>query len=207
MKAQYALRRKELAASISLLLATPMGVALAQDQNTADEGSDEELMEEVVVYGKYRSSLMSAMETKRDNTSIVEAISAEDLGKLPDVSIADSLARIPGVTVQRLNGRGQVVNIRGLSPDFAGALMNGREQVSVGDNRGVEFDQYPSELLNQVIVYKTPDAKLIGQGLSGTIDLRTVRPLEYGERGLTVDARYEMLELSLIHISEPTRPY
>ena len=198
MKAQYALRRKELAASISLLLATPMGVALAQDQNTADEGSDEELMEEVVVYGKYRSSLMSAMETKRDNTSIVEAISAEDLGKLPDVSIADSLARIPGVTVQRLNGRGQVVNIRGLSPDFAGALMNGREQVSVGDNRGVEFDQYPSELLNQVIVYKTPDAKLIGQGLSGTIDLRTVRPLEYGERGLTVDARYEMLEYDLV---------
>jgi iron complex outermembrane receptor protein len=204
MKAQNTLRRKELAASISLLLAAHTGAALAQDQTDDNDESEEALMEEVVVYGKFRASLMSAMETKRDNTSIIEAISAEDLGKLPDVSIADSLARIPGVTVQRLNGRGQVVNIRGMAPDFAGGLLNGREQVSVGDNRGVEFDQYPSELLNQVVVYKTPDAQLIGQGLSGTIDLRTVRPLDYGERALTVDARYEWLEYDLVSSRDDT---
>lgn len=207
MKAQKTLHRKELATAISLLLSGTGSAALAQDQDAAiagTEADDDEMVEEVVVYGTFRSSLMSSMETKRDNSSIIEAISAEDLGKLPDVSIADSLARVPGVTVQRLNGRGQVVNIRGLSPDFAGGLLNGREQVSVGDNRGVEFDQYPSELLNQVIVYKTPDSKLIGQGLSGTVDLRTVRPLEYGERALTLDGRYEWLEYDLVSSRDNT---
>ena len=61
--------------------------------------------------------------------------------------------------------------------------MNGREQVSTGDNRAIEYDQYPAELVNAVVVYKTPDASLIGQGLSGTIALQTIRPLEYGTPG------------------------
>ncbi len=61
-------------------------------------------------------------------------------------------------------------------------LLNGREQVSTGDNRGVEFDQYPSEILSGVLVYKTPDAALIGQGLAGTADLQTIRPLKYGRK-------------------------
>jgi iron complex outermembrane receptor protein len=69
--------------------------------------------------------------------------------------------------------------VRGLSPDFATTLLNGREMVSTGDNRSVEFDQYPSELLSGVTVYKTPDAGLVGQGLSGTLDMQTVRPLNY----------------------------
>lgn len=68
--------------------------------------------------------------------------------------------------MQRLDGRGQVIHIRGMSEQFAGTLLNGREQVSTGDSRGVEFDQYPAELINSVTVYKTPDASLIGQGLS-----------------------------------------
>ncbi|MEN7343185.1 MAG: TonB-dependent receptor, partial [Pseudomonadota bacterium] len=122
---------------------------------------------------------------------IVEAISAEDIGKLPDVSIAESLARLPGLAAQRLNGRGQVISIRGLSPDFSTALLNGRPQVSTGDNRGVEFDQYPSELLSAAVVYKTPDAALIGQGLAGTVDLQTIRPLEYGRQMIAGNVRYE----------------
>jgi iron complex outermembrane receptor protein len=194
MKAHNALRRKELAATISLLLAAH-GTAFAQDQAGQSDGDEEDiLMEEVVVTGSYRASLLSSMSLKRDSTSLVEAISAEDLGKLPDVSIAESLARLPGIAVQRLNGRGQQVSIRGLSPDFNTGLLNGREQVSVGDNRGVEFDQYPAELLNQVVVYKTPDAKLIGQGLAATVDMRTVRPLDYGERAINLDAQYEWME-------------
>src|SRR5690606_17172427 len=120
-----------------------------------------------------------------------EVVTAEDIGKLPDVSIAESLARLPGLTAQRLDGRGQVISIRGLAPDFTTALLNGREQVSAGDNRGVEFDQYPSELLGSVMVYKTPDAALIGQGLAGTADLRTIRPLEYGRQAIALNARYE----------------
>ncbi|MFC0676502.1 TonB-dependent receptor [Lysobacter korlensis] len=139
-----------------------------------------------------RSAIEKSIDTKKDETAIVEAISAEDLGKLPDASIADSIARLPGLTAQRFGGRPQEINIRGFSGDFSTTTLNGREQVSLGNNRGVEFDQYPSELIHQVVVYKTQDASLIGQGLSGTVDLRTVRPLEYGEQTVAVNVRGDL---------------
>lgn len=139
----------------------------------------------------FRASVESAIATKRDSSSIVEVVTAEDIGKLPDVSIAESLSRLPGLTAQRVDGRAQVISIRGLGPDLSTALLNGREQVTTGDNRGVEFDQYPAELLSGVVVYKTPDATLIGQGLAGTVDMRTVRPLDQNKRVLAANARYE----------------
>ena len=204
MRAHHKLRRKELAATISLLLAAH-GSAYAQDQaSDADDGATEDvLMEEVIVTGSYRASLLNSMSLKRDSTSLVEAISAEDLGKLPDVSIAESLARLPGIAVQRLNGRGQQVSIRGLSPDFNTGLLNGREQVSVGDNRGVEFDQYPSEMITEGVVYKTPNAVLMGQGLAGTVDMRTIRPLEYGKQALVVNARYIWNDIDALNSDAP----
>ena len=138
-----------------------------------------------------RKGIEDAINVKKNSDSIVEAISAEDIGKLPDSSIAESIARLPGLAAQRVGGRATEINIRGLSGDFANTTLNGREQVSTGNNRSVEFDQYPSELLSSVLVYKTPDASLMGQGLSGTIDLQTVRPLNFGERVLSVNVRGE----------------
>ena len=138
-----------------------------------------------------RAGIEHAIATKKDSTSIVEAISAEDIGKLPDISIAESIARLPGLAAQRVGGRAQVISVRGLSPDFATTLLNGREMVSTGDNRSVEFDQYPSELFTGVVIYKTPDAALVGQGLSGTIDMRTVRPLDFDKPVFAVSARYQ----------------
>ena len=188
MKSTHTIRRKELAAAISMLLAFP-GMAIAQDQTSDQAAEDDMITEEVVVTG-IRRGLMNSVDIKGTSTSIVEAISAEDIGKLPDVSITDSLARLPGVTAQRLNGRSQVLSVRGLGPDFTTALLNGRPQVSSGDNRGVEFDQYPSEMIGQAIVYKTPDATLMGQGLAGTVDMQTIRPLAYGKQALVANARY-----------------
>jgi iron complex outermembrane receptor protein len=138
-----------------------------------------------------RAGIENAIQTKQQSTSIVEAISAEDIGKLPDVSIAESISRLPGLAAQRVGGRAQVISVRGLSPDFSTTLLNGREMVSTGDNRSVEFDQYPSELMSGVVVYKTPDAGLVGQGLSGTIDMRTVRPLDFDKSVFAVSARYQ----------------
>jgi iron complex outermembrane receptor protein len=146
---------------------------------------------EIVVTG-IRAGLRSSIETKRREQSIVEVVTAEDIGKLPDVSIAESIARLPGLAAQRVNGRAQVISIRGLSPDFTTTLLNGRPQASSGDNRAVEFDQYPSELLNSVVIYKTPDANIAGMGLSGTADLRTVRPLAFGKRAIAVNLRGEI---------------
>ena len=137
-----------------------------------------------------RRGIESAISVKKASDSIVEAISAEDIGKLPDNSIAESIARLPGLSAQRVGGRAQVISVRGLSPDFATTLLNGRELVSTGDNRSVEFDQYPSELLSGVIVYKTPDAGLVGQGLSGTLDMQTIRPLNFSSRAVALNARY-----------------
>ena len=197
MKPENKLRRKELAAAISLLLAFPVA-ALAQDQDQADAQEDEMLTEEVIVTG-IRRGLMNSIDIKGTSSSIVEAVSAEDIGKLPDVSITDSLARLPGVTAQRLNGRSQVLSVRGLGPDFTTALLNGRPQVSSGDNRGVEFDQYPSEMISQAVVYKTPDAKLMGQGLAGTVDMQTIRPLAYGKQALVVNGRYIWNDISALN--------
>jgi TonB-dependent receptor len=138
-----------------------------------------------------RKGIEDAISVKKNSNSIVEAISAEDIGKLPDVSIAESIARLPGLAAQRVAGRAQAISVRGLSPDFATTLLNGREMVSTGDNRSAEFDQYPSELLSGVTIYKTPDAGLVGQGLSGTLDMQTVRPLNFKERTVSINLRGE----------------
>jgi len=167
----------------SLAVLTP-SAGMAAD--AAASSSDE--LQEITVSG-IRASVEAAIQVKRDAPDIVEAISAEDIGKLPDPSIAESLTRLPGVTAQRSDGRTSDISIRGFGPDFNGTLMNGREQVSTGDNRAIQFDQYPAELIHAVEVYKTPDASLIGQGLAGTIDLQTTRPLEYGKRALVFDVR------------------
>ncbi|MFM2043687.1 MAG: hypothetical protein RLY86_2263 [Pseudomonadota bacterium] len=166
-------------------------VAQAQAGASANSGNDPLPLEEIVVTG-FRKSLFDSVEAKRSSKQIVEAISAEDIGKLPDNSIAESLARLPGLTSQRQDGRSQTISVRGLGPDFTTTLLNGREQVSTSNNRSAEFDQYPSELINNVLVYKSAQAGLIGQGLAGTVDLRTIRPLERTERVIAMSARAEM---------------
>jgi iron complex outermembrane receptor protein len=145
--------------------------------------------EDIVVTG-IRGSIQSSLDAKRNATSIVEVISSEDLGLLPDLSIADSLARLPGVTAQRVRGRSQQVSIRGLGPDFSLALLNGREVVSAGNNRGIEFDQFPSELIGSGVVYKTGDAQLASIGIAGAVDLRTVKPLDSKKRQMTLSGTY-----------------
>lgn len=162
------------------------GTVYAQQAQTG--ASDAASLGTVTVTG-IRRGIEAAISVKKNSDSIVEAISAEDIGKLPDVSIAESIARLPGLAAQRTQGRAQQISIRGMSPDFSTALLNGREQVTTGDSRGVEFDQYPSELLSGVVIYKTPDGALVGQGLSGTVDMQTVRPLDFAKRTLAVNYR------------------
>ena len=157
--------------------------------DTTNAGQDADKLDTIVVTG-IRRGIERAIDTKKNATSIVEAVSAEDIGKLPDSSIAESIARLPGLSAQRVAGRAQVISVRGLSPDFATTVLNGREMVSTGDNRSVEFDQYPSELMSGVTIYKTPDAGLVGQGLSGTIDMRTVRPLDFSAPVGTIGGRF-----------------
>jgi TonB-dependent receptor len=189
------------AAGCAVFASALSGHAMAQQTGSAQ--ATESTMATVKVTG-IRRGIEDAIAVKKDATSIVEAISAEDIGKLPDVSIAESIARLPGLAAQRVGGRAQVISVRGLSPDFATTLLNGREQVSTGDNRSVEFDQYPSELLSGVTIYKTPDASLVGQGLSGTLDLQTVRPLSFGSRAVAMNARMEKNSIGAIANAKAT---
>jgi TonB-dependent receptor len=164
--------------------------AQASAQTQGADGVQAAPVTTVTVTG-IRRSIEDAIAVKRDSTSIVETISAEDIGKLPDISIAESLARLPGLSAQRVNGQAQQISIRGTSGDLSTALLNGREQVSTSANRTVEYDQYPSELINAVTVYKTSDASLVGQGLSGTVNLQTIKPLSLRERVVTLNVRGE----------------
>jgi iron complex outermembrane receptor protein len=137
-----------------------------------------------------RKGIEAAISVKKNSDQIVEAISAEDIGKLPDTTIAESLAHLPGVTSQRdRNGVATNVNIRGLSSDFNGYLLNGREQTSTTDSRGVDLSVYPAELIAGATVYKTSDASLAAPGLAGTIDNRLIDPLAFPNRVIAVSGQ------------------
>jgi iron complex outermembrane receptor protein len=172
------LHRTPIASAVALVL-----VSAAYAQDTAN-------LDAVVVTG-IRSSIETSIAAKKNSDSIVEVVTAEDIGKLPDTSIAESLARLPGIAAQRVDGRAQVLSIRGMPPNFGVTLLNGREMVSTGDDRSFEYDQFPSELVSAATVYKTPDASLGTQGLAGTVDIQTVHPLDFKERQVNLNARLE----------------
>lgn len=176
-------------AATFLALAATGAPVMAQDSEEPTTVEEETESQDILVTG-IRGSIQSSLDAKRNATSIVEVISAEDIGLLPDQSIADTLARLPGVTAQRVRGRSQQISIRGLGPDFSLSLLNGREIVSAGNNRGIEFDQFPSELIGTGVVYKTGDAQLAAIGIAGAVDLRTIRPLDSNKRQITVSATY-----------------
>jgi iron complex outermembrane receptor protein len=176
-------RPTAIACAVSLLAAS--GATYAQD--SADAATQDP--QTIVVQG-FRASLMKSQALKRSSATIVEAITAEDIGKLPDTSIAESLARIPGLAGERVAGRTSGISVRGFREDYVGTTLNGRELLGIGDNRGVEFDLYPAEIMSGAVVYKAPDASLGAMGIGGTVDLRTTRPLD-AKASTTVNASYE----------------
>jgi iron complex outermembrane receptor protein len=158
---------------------TPGDTATTQDQNAKNA---------IVITG-FRAALRSATAKKKNSETVVESVTAEDIGKLPDNSIGESIARLPGVAAQRNNGQANIISIRGFGPDFSTTTLNGRQQTTTNDSRAVEFDQYPSEILAGVDVYKTAEADHTAGGLVGSIDMRTIRPLDYGKEIIAVGVR------------------
>jgi phosphoribosylformimino-5-aminoimidazole carboxamide ribotide isomerase len=149
-----------------------------QTVNKAKTLKEKENAVEVIEVRGFRGSIIKSLNTKRFSDTVVDAISADDIGGLPDVSIADSLTRLPGVTSVRIDGQSSELNIRGLSGGFVFSTLNGREQVSSAGGRSVQFDQFPSELIKQAQVYKSQKASLIEGGIAGTIELETASALD-----------------------------
>ncbi len=177
--------------------------ALAQPQTAPDSDASEDILEEVVVTG-FRQSLEAALDLKRDSVGAVDAIFAEDIADFPDSNLAESLQRIPGVTITRDSGEGREISVRGLSGEFTRVRVNGIESVAAtggegGPNRGRSFDfnVFASELFNQLVVHKTASANLDEGSLGAVVDLNTGRPLQY-EEGTTfvVSGEAQFNELS-----------
>ena len=172
------------------ILAFSVAAALATTTSVAQESGAEQDATEVIQVTGIRGALQRAQAIKMDETSIVEALSAEDIGKLPDTSVAESLSRLPGLAGERRNGRTSGLSVRGFNENYVGTSLNGRELLGMGDNRGVEYDLYPSEVVANVVVYKTPEAGMLTQGIGGSVDLQTVKPLS-ADPTLTFNANFE----------------
>lgn len=138
----------------------------------------------------FSSSVEKSIDYQRYADTIQNVVTAADIGGLPDQSIADSLTHLPGVSAERIAGQASQINIRGLSGDFILTTLDGREQPSTSGTNYIEFDQYPSELINMATVYKSSQASLIEGGVAGTIALQTANPLENTkDQSLNIDAR------------------
>ncbi|MDO7835483.1 TonB-dependent receptor [Sphingobium sp. HBC34] len=200
-------RARLLGASIlAIALAGAAAPAWAQATPQTDAAPQDDAASTIIVTG-FRASLQSAVNVKKNAQTIVESVSAEDIGKLPDASIGESIARLPGLTSQRLFGRANSIAIRGASADLSSTTLNGRPQTSTGEQRNVEFDQYPAEVVSRVDVYKTPQANLIHQGLVGTVDIRTIRPLDYGKQMVAVGARGVYADLGKVNADSKDKGY
>ena len=185
------------ALGVALALASPAYAQAATEPAAPAAAPTATDDKDAIVVTGFRAALRSATARKKKAETVVESVSSEDIGKLPDNSIGESIARLPGLASQRSAGRANIISIRGFGPDFSTTTLNGRQQTTSNDSRAVEFDQYPSEVLAGVDVYKTTEADHTAGGLVGNIDLRTIRPLEVAKRILAVGARGVLVDQKL----------
>lgn len=186
MRSIRTLTRLACGASLAVLAATP---AWAQDAAAA---ADETVAsgDEIVVTG-FRASLGAALNVKRESVAAVDAIVAEDIAKFPDQNLAESLQRIPGITIQRDGGEGRGITVRGLGSQFTRVRVNGLETVatstdgaSANRDRAFDFNVFASELFSSIVVHKTASAELDEGSLGAVVDLNTGNPL-VGKGGFT----------------------
>lgn len=161
----------------------------AEQTDITDAAPDE--AGEIVVTG-FRSSLGAALNVKRNTIAAVDVIVAEDIAKFPDQNLAESLQRIPGISIQREGGEGRTITVRGLGPQFTRVRVNGLETVatstagaSANRDRAFDFNVFASELFNSIVVHKTAEASLDEGSLGAVVDLNTGNPLG-GKAGLTL---------------------
>lgn len=148
-----------------------------------------EVAEEEVIVSATRRALQDALTLKRETTSISDVLASGDIGEIPSLSVAEALEAIPGATTHRLKGSGTQVSLRGLGPTLGLETFNGRTVTTGAANRSVNFQQFPSELMNKIQIFKSQSADMIEGGTSGVVELQTARPLDYGKRRVVVNMR------------------
>ena len=174
--------KTKIALAVGLLVNAPI-VVYAQEQEVVE-------LEEIVVTG-IRAGIARGLDQKRRDVGVSDSISAEDIGKFPDLNLSESLQRIPGVTLNRnVNGEGQAINVRGLGPEFTRVEVNGMSGTGNGTGgrfgtssggRGFNFELLASELFSNATVSKSISASQAEGGLAGTVSLSTPKPLDYDD--------------------------
>ena len=188
-----------------VLLASPAAAQTAPESTPVSAQADENAtqVDEIVVTG-FRAALRRALDTKRNSNVMVDAINAEDIADFPDANLAESLQRLPGVSIDRDNGEGRTISVRGLGGDFTRVRLNGLETLSTsGSNdagsspnrgRGFDFNTFASELFSSLKVQKTASAETDEGALGATVDLVAGRPFNFTDRRFALslqDAYYE----------------
>lgn len=174
------------------------------EQAAGEVASDDE---NVIVVSGFRQSLNAAIAAKRASASQVDVIVAEDIAKFPDTNLAESLQRIPGISIQRDAGEGRAITVRGLGAQFTRVRVNGMEAISTSTDgasanrdRGFDFNTFASELFSSIVVHKTAEASLDEGSLGAVVDLNTGNPLAYDpgfNAVLSAQARYNDLSKDL----------
>ena len=152
----------------------------ATAQGDQDSGQD------VVVRG-IRETLQTSISQKKRETAIVDVLSTDEIGNLPALSVGQAIQTITGATTHREKGDASEIALRGLGPFLSNSTFNGRDATNGSGDRSVNFNQFPSELVNNIKIYKTQQADLVEGGVAGTIDIGTLRPLAYGKRRLQAE--------------------
>jgi len=151
----------------------------ANDKATADAATT---LDGIVVMGQ-RASLDRALDVKQADDHVVEVIAADNMGQLPNITVAEALVRLPGVNGARDRGNESLATVRGLGPRMTLGTVNDREIASSEPTRAVRWEVFPTEVVSAVKVYKTQSADLIAGGIAATVDIATVNPLDYAGPG------------------------
>jgi len=182
------LRLALLASACAVMPAYAQTAGAASDAAPADGAAPQEESQAIVVTGA-RAEQRSSIDVKRNADVVLDGIVNDEIGALPDNSVGDTLERITGVSADRFKGNANELSVRGLGPTLSFSTFNGREVSTAGADRSVAFQQFPSELVNGVIVYKTQRADFLEGGIGGVIELKSMRPLDYGKSRFQAEFR------------------
>mgnify|MGYP000011674492 FL=1 len=180
-------KKTQLATSMALLMGSTLALpTYAQDAETATPAEGEV---EVIQVSGIRGSMIRSMDLKRSSSGVVDAISAEELGKFPDTNLAEALQRITGVTISRSNGEGSQITVRGFGPEFNLVTLNGRQMPGTGFTRSFDLANLSSEGVNTLELQKTARAENPSGGLGATVNIITMKPLAQSGQNATISVK------------------
>lgn len=173
---------------IAALLATTAVTAMAAPAAAQDAAASESVEDTIIVSG-IRATIQDSIQTKKLDNLVVDALSSDEIGDLPALSIGEALETLTGAASHREQGGATEISIRGLGPFLGSTVINGRSATNGSGDRSVNFSQFPSELFNKIAIYKTQSASMIEGGVAGQIALETVKPLDFGKRRFQADLK------------------